>query len=114
MLLGVAQRIHLLAILPPAEGDAYFLRAVRRLRRALSFSDQETSAWRVERGAGGLTTWDVALAQAVEVDLSGKAGDYVAMMLQKASELGRLSEDLIEVYDTFYPPEEDNQPCATT
>lgn len=103
MLLGVPQRIHLLSILPPAEGDAYFLRSVRRLRFALSFTDKETSDWNIQRKTSGAVSWDMAAARDTEVDLTGKAGEYVAQQLTVISESGRLPEDLLVVYDYFFP-----------
>lgn len=103
MLLGVPQRIHLLSILPPAEGDAYFLRSVRRLRLALSFTDKETSDWNIQRKTSGAVSWDMGAARDAEVDLTGKAGEYAAAQIRLMSDNGHLPEDLLVVYDYFFP-----------
>lgn len=97
MLFHVAERIHLLNLLP-AEGDITTLRIVRQLREALSFSEAEHTdfAMQVE---GGRVTWDAAKAGAKDVEVGEKARSIIGAALQRASEAGKLSSDLVAVYD---------------
>lgn len=105
MLLSISQRINLLQLLPPAEGDAFFLRSVRRLRKSLSLSDEEISKWGVLYHPDARVTWDGSKVELAEVDLSGTAAAYVSLHLEKLSDARRLPEELLEVYDSFFPEE---------
>lgn len=105
MLLSISQRIHLLSLLPQAEGDAFFLRSVRSLRKTLSLSDEEITKWNVAYPADGRVTWDASKAELADVDLSGNAGAYVSLHIKKLSDSRLMPEDLLEVYDSFFPEE---------
>jgi hypothetical protein len=103
MQLSVAERAVLLNMLPPAEGSALFLRAVRNLRLALSFTDKEIADWKIHNLPGGILSWDTTAAATTEVDISGLAKDYVAACLKKADEAGILQETILRVFDCCFP-----------
>ena len=103
MLLSPSERILLLNILPPAEGNALLLRGVRRLRASLSFTDEEIRDWKIASPAPGHFTFDESAAKGIEVGIDGPVKTYVAECLQSADAAGRLHEKLLSVYDQFFP-----------
>lgn len=101
MLLKPAERALLLNILPPAEGNAIFLRSVRRLRHDLAFSDEESRRWKVKNHPSGLITWDGD--EAVEIVMNEVGIEYVKRSLVAAENAGKLHEGILSVYDQFFP-----------
>jgi hypothetical protein len=99
MLLGITERILLVNALPLAEGNAVFLRAVRRLRLALSFTDQEVKDWKIQSKPNGTFSWDSATAVPVDIEISGLAREYLAGCLKQIEHLGTLNEALLTVYE---------------
>ena len=104
MQLGVAERILLANILTPAEGDVLFLRGVRKLREALSFSEEEHALFKISRN-GAAITWDEAAASEKDIEIGPVATEHVKRCLQAASSAGRLPEGLLRVYDALIPEE---------
>ena len=98
MLLTVPERILLLNSLPPAEGNAVFLRSVRKLRKDLSFTDEELKDWSVRALPTGFA-WDEAKATAVEIEISGTALGYVKRCLGNAEVAGKLDERMLGIYE---------------
>jgi hypothetical protein len=109
MLVSPEERILLLNILPPAEGNAILLRSVRRLRGDLSFSDDEIRDWHITASSpqpgSSAFAWDKALAHSVEIEISPTAREYVAACLKMADSAGRLHEGLLGLFDSFFPEE---------
>jgi hypothetical protein len=103
MLLSPTERIILLAILPPAEGNAFALRAVRRLRRDIAFSNEEIRAWKVCCPSAGNFTWDASIAHPVEIEIPEAAEGHLKDSLSAANDAGKLHEGLMDVYDKFFP-----------
>lgn len=103
MLLSPAERILLLNILAPAEGNAIFLRSARSLRKAVSFTDKEIAGWKIKNPSPGVFQFDGA--EMVEVEISPVAHGYVADCLRVADSEGRLHEGLLRVYELFFPEE---------
>lgn len=98
MLLTVPERILLLNSLPPAEGNAVFLRSVRKLRKDLSFTDQELKDWSVRQMPAGFA-WDESKAAPVEIEISGTALEYVKRFVDQAEAVGKLDERLLGIYE---------------
>lgn len=103
MLLSPTERILLLNILPPAEGNAMYLRSARRLRAALAFSDQEIIDWKITNPSAGVFNWDVSASGQVEIELTPMAETYLINSLKAADAAGRLHEGLLYLYDKFFP-----------
>lgn len=106
MLLSPAERVLLLEILPPAEGNAVFLRAVRKLRKDLAFSDQEINDWHVVSSpptstSPGTCRWDGN--NRVEIEAPATATAYIGAHLRNTEAAGKLHEGLLDVYDSFFP-----------
>lgn len=106
MLLSPSERISLLNILPPAEGNALFLRSVRRLRKQISFTEAEIRDWKVTSPQKGAYIWDSDVSQSVEIDMGGTVSTYVKHCLEIADKNGDLHECLIDIFDHFFPPDE--------
>lgn len=104
MLLGVAERILLANILTPAEGDVLFLRGVRKLREALSFSEEEHVQFKIVRD-GPAIRWDESVAAGKDIEIGPVATEYVKECLRRASAVGKLPEGLLGLYDTLIPEE---------
>ena len=105
MLLGIPERILLLNHLPQAEGNAVFLRSVRRLRNSLSFSERELKDWNIVYGQNGQITFDPATKHEVEIDITGTVRQYVSEKLAKVEAAGKLPEELLPLYDELFPEE---------
>lgn len=105
MILTVKERIQLLNILP-AEGDILSLRLVRKLREALSFSEAEHAALKIE-ATPTQVKWDQEAATGAdkEVEIGPKAHEIVAVELRKLSDQRKLNEQYLDLYDRFNPPE---------
>lgn len=108
MLLSPAERVLLLQILPPGEGNASLLRGIRKLRKDLSFSDQENERWRVVNTPPtatlpGTLNWEGN--ERVEIEMAPIVDNYIQACLKNADTAGKLSEGLIDVYDKFFPEE---------
>ncbi len=103
MLLTPAERILLLNILPPAEGNALFLRSVRKMRKDISFSEEEIADWKIVNPAPGVFRWDESVSKPVEIEFSENATTYLHQCLVRASDEGKLHEGILSVYDQLFP-----------
>lgn len=104
MLLTPAERILLLNILAPTEGNALLLRGARKLRKDLSFSDQEILDWKVvmpPMGSTGPCLWEGN--ERVEIEISPIVRGYVGSCLGATESAGKLHEGLLDLYDQFFP-----------
>src|SRR3954464_2908603 len=94
MLLSIPERILLLNVLPPAEGDFLFLRAVRTLRESLGFSEEEAADLKPKRD-GERVTWDAAEAPMKEIALGPTMASYISKSILSAP---ALKEDHLDFY----------------
>lgn len=104
MQLSVIERIHLLSLLPPAEGDLLTLRITRRLREALSFTEEEHELYQFKQ-EGTTTKWDGKVEQNREVEIGEKAKAVIVKALEAAGAKGLLQEVFVPLYDKFVPEE---------
>lgn len=102
MLLSVAERILLLNVIPPAEGDFLFLKAVRTLRESLGFSEAEAAEVALSRTATTVK-WDETKAPMKEIEIGPMVAAYVSKSI-KASP--HLKEEYLDVYSRFLVEEE--------
>jgi len=108
MKLTVLERIHLLNLFPPVEGDLLTLRITRRLREALSFTEEEHELFKPVQ-EGNSVKWDATIEQNREVDISDKGRDLIAKAIKAASakaekgEPSPLKEAFVPLYDRFVP-----------
>lgn len=108
MLLSPAERVLLLQFLPPGEGNAALLRGIRKLRKDLAFSDQENAKWHVvttppTATRPGTLNWEGN--ERTEIEMSPVVTGYIQACFQNAETAGKLSEGLLDVFDSFFPPE---------
>lgn len=103
MLLSIAERILLLNVLPPAEGDLLFLRAIRTFRDALGFSEEEAAALKLVQNDLHVS-WDPAQNPMKEIEIGPSVARYVSRSILKAS---ALKEEHLDFYSRFIdePPQ---------
>ena len=103
MKLTVIERILLLGILP-GEGNFVTLKIVRQLRENLSFSEAEIAALGVHQ-EGERITWNAAAEEpgGSEIAIGEKATDIVVEALRKLDREGKLTEQLLSVWEKFIP-----------
>ena len=112
MVFSVLERLLLLDILPK-EGDILSLKTARKLREAISFTDEEheivqfrkTGEVYVEDGVEkvvypGQVAW-MNKEYKAEIEVSEKAEDMIVVALKKASETRKLTDQYIDLYDRF-------------
>lgn len=97
MLLSVAERILLLNVIPPAEGDFLFLRAVRTFREALGFTEDEAAAIDLVR-ADGAVRWTTEKAAEKEIVVGPVVAAYISKSITSAPSL---KEQYFEFYSRF-------------
>lgn len=106
MTLTVSERVLLLNILP-GEGDVLSLRIIRKLREALSFSEEEHAALNLKHD-GGFIHWNAkAAADAApkNVELGPKAQELIADALKQMSAQKKLREEHLGLWEKFVPEE---------
>lgn len=115
MKLGVFDRLVLLNILP-REGDILSLRQVRRLREALSFSDEEHAALGLhvcsgpntdcdrcsaDPAAAGQVHWKTEAEVLKEVDIGPRAAQIITDALKALNDGRKLREEHIPLFERF-------------
>lgn len=103
MVLKVLERVLLLDILP-GEGDITSIRIVRKLREALSFSEEEHQRLSLTF-QGDQIRWDLEAAKGLvkEVEIGPKARKVIVGALERLNTERKVREDLIDLYETFIP-----------
>lgn len=102
MLLAVKDRILLFGLLP-AEGDILSLRVIRKLREALSFSDEENAALQIQQTGSGYH-WIPEADQPKEIEIGAKAHSLIVESLKRLDAAGKLTLDHLDIWDKFIPP----------
>lgn len=101
MQFNVRDRILLLSALPQ-QGDILALRAARKLREDLSFSDQELTDFQIIQ-TGPSFGWDRSKEQPKDIEIGNSARDMIVKALTVLSESGQLSNDHLDLCDAFIP-----------
>lgn len=106
MKLAVGERYVLLDILPK-EGSYTTLKIVRKLREALSFSEEDVKAFKLEEiplGDGKINIrWDLTAPDA-EIAIGEKATDIIVRALQELDKQGTLTDREFSLYAKFIEP----------
>jgi hypothetical protein len=97
--LTIKERLLLLASLP-REGNITTLRIVHDLRAALSFSEEEHAALKMEQDAEGFR-WDSTVSQDTEVEVGPRAYVIVQDTLKGMDKSNKLTEDFFSLWDKF-------------
>ena len=100
MILNTLERLLLLNILPK-EGDYTTLKIVRKLREALSFTEEEHAVRNFKTSEDGNTTWTLGTPDAVEISIGEKATDMIVAELKKLDDEKKLSEQTFSLYEKF-------------
>ena len=99
MNLSVKERLILLSILPQ-EGNFITLKVVRKLREALSFSEEEIKKYKFVQ-SGSQVTWDNTIEQGKEIEIGEKATDIITETLKKLDEQKKLKDEYFSVCEKF-------------
>lgn len=103
MKLTVAERIIIGNILP-SEGNFVTLRVIRDLRNNLSFSDEELAKLSFKGDGNSKIFWDSVAEQEMgpkEVEIGQAALGIIRDALLKLDREGRLTEQMLDVYERF-------------
>lgn len=100
MILTTLERLLLLNILPK-EGDFTTIKIVRKLREALSFTEEEHAVRKFNTSPEGNTTWTLGTPDAVEISIGEKAADMIVVELKKLNDEKKLSEQTFSLYEKF-------------
>ena len=106
MELRVADRIVLMNLIAPVEGDVTKLRLVRALQGRLGFTEQELEALNFSQEGSRLSWKEDPDAPAVEIEITPKEQKLIATEFQKANALGKLTLQHLPLYEKFCPDEE--------
>jgi hypothetical protein len=101
----VLERMLLLNILPD-QGDVTTLRINRKLKEALSFSEEEHAMLKFEFSPE-IVKWEEARQDECvkEVEVGHKAMEIVAKRFRELSDQRKLHEEHLPLYDRFNPAE---------
>jgi hypothetical protein len=103
---SVLERFLLLNGVLPAKGDISTIRLLRRVREALSFSEEEHVLLNIRSGAApGLMVWDDPNAHMKRVEIGPKVRELIATGLKALSEAGQLSDQHLGLCDRFLAEE---------
>lgn len=103
MELTVAERLLLFRVIPPAEGDFLFLRAVRALRESLALSPEEIAELSFEQrqvGDGVRYSWnpEKAVGHVREIEIPAAVAPYISRSILAAK---GLQEEHLDFYSRF-------------
>lgn len=99
MKLNVFDRVTLLSILPPPEGDYLTFKIRANLRTELSFSEEELKECNITQ-ATGKVQWDKSIDK--EIEIGDKAKEIIQMTLkERLDAAGRINENNVSLYEKF-------------
>lgn len=99
MRLNVLERLMLLGVLPE-QGNFLTLKIVRQLREALSFSEEEIKALKIEQ-KDGRVEWQDDGAEEKDVPVGEKAMDLIVEALKKKDDAKELTDQHFSLYEKF-------------
>jgi len=106
MELRVAERLMLMNLLAPIEGDITALRLVRSLQGQLGFNEEETTALAFQQETPGRIAWKQEADVPVEIEIGPAAKAIISNQLRKASATKSLSLQQLDLYEKFVEEEE--------
>ena len=102
MELKTLERVLLLNILGPVEGDVTLLRLARSLRSKIGFTDAELETLEFKQ-EGPRLTWKPENDAGAQIELTPKEQKVIATQLKNASAAGKLTMQHLTLYDKFCP-----------
>jgi len=96
--LTIHERLLLLNALPK-EGDLTTIRIVRKLREALSFTEDEIAEHKVQVSPEGNVRWENDAPKAIE--LGAKAREIAVKALEALDKAGSVTEQHLSLFDKF-------------
>lgn len=104
MNLKVAERLHLLTILPK-EGTLITLRIVADLRKALAFSEEEILALQIMQNES-TTTWDAKKDEGKEVEIGPEALKIIKAAITALDKAEKITLEMLPMAERFTNTEE--------
>jgi hypothetical protein len=98
MKLSILDRITLLGILPPTEGNYITFKILAQLKTDLSFSEIELKELNIHE-ADGRIYWDKSIDK--EIEVGDKAKEIICDSLKKLDEAGKINEQNVSLYERF-------------
>lgn len=105
MQLNILDRLTLLNILAPVEGNVVTLRVVRDLQRELSFTDDEVRDFQIVQ-EGSQVRWTAESTDAREFEFNDTARKLIRDALQKISDEGKLTLQSLDLAEKFLEGED--------
>ena len=108
---SVLERFSLLNGVLPAKGDITTIRLLRRVREALSFSEDEHALLNIRRAEGdpNQMLWDDPAAHMKRVEFGPKMRELAVQGLKALSGAGQLADQHLSLWDRFMPEEEEEK-----
>ena len=103
MKLNIKERLLLLMMLLPQQGDIVTLRVLKGLKASLGFTEDELKKWDI-RQEGQTFQWNPALKPeetVAEIEIGPAAANIVKEQLKKLDGEKKLTEDAIDLWDKF-------------
>ena len=96
--LGVLERMMLIQVLAPVQGDITRLRQMREFRERLSFTDEEIKEFGIKPD-GDNVSWENA--KAVRFDITPEFQQIIKAQLVKLNKMEQLIQDHVPLYEMF-------------
>lgn len=110
MKLSISERYILLDLLPK-EGTYTTLKILRKLREALSFSEEELQKWGIQevpQANGGVAVqWNRSAEDSAEISIGEKASDIIVASLTRMDQESKLTDREYSLYEKFVEGKED-------
>jgi len=107
MHLSVKERLVLISVLP-REGDFLTLKSLRKVREALSFTEEEQRDLDFT-SEGGVINWNEVNKddpRRYPIEIPKSIHDLIVAELKQLNEQKKLTDDIFEVYEMFIEEEE--------
>ena len=108
---SVMERFLLLNGVLPAQGDITTIRLLRRVREALSFSEEEHTLLNIRQAEGNPNQmlWHDPDGHMKSVEIGPKVRELVVAGLASVSNAGQLTDQHLTLWDRFGPEEEEKE-----
>lgn len=106
---SVLERFLLLNGVLPAQGDITTIRLLRRVREALSFSEEEHTLLNIRKAEGNPNQmlWNDPGGHMKPIEIGPKVRELIAGGLKRTSDAGQLTDQHLTLCDRFMPEEEE-------
>lgn len=100
MQLTVMERLLILNMCLPREGDIATMRIVRDLNGKMGLTEDEHKKWDV-KSEGGQIVWDNNIPQEAEIEMGDMAKAIIAEQLMALDKSGKITQDHLSLCDKF-------------